>query len=46
MVYVGKDPVLIEDELLKLFHLVFWAKLNATEKKDRLNTDYGIEMDN
>ena len=46
MVYIGKDPELIEDELLKLLHLVFRAKLNAAEKKDRLKTDYGIEMDN
>ncbi|MBP3723726.1 MAG: hypothetical protein J6I62_10820, partial [Selenomonadaceae bacterium] len=46
MVYIGKDPALIEDELLKLLHLVFRAKLNAAEKKDRLKTDYGIEMDN
>ena len=46
MVYVGKDPALIEDELLKLLHLVFRAKLNAAEKKDRLKSDYGIEMDN
>ena len=33
-------------ELLKLLHLVFRAKLNAAEKKDRLKSDYGIEMDN
>ncbi len=46
MVYIGKDPTLIEDELLKLLHLVFRAKLTAAEKKDRLKTDYGIEMDN
>ena len=46
MVYVGKDPALIEDELLKLLHLVFRAKLNAAEKKDKLKLDYGIEMDN
>ena len=46
MVYVGKDPELIEDELLKLLYLVFRAKLNAAEKKDKLKTDYGIEMDN
>jgi len=46
MVYVGKDPALIEDELLKLLHLVFRAKLNAAEKKDRLKSHYGIEMDN
>ena len=46
MVYIGKDPELIEDELLKLLHLVFRTKLNAAEKKDRLKTDYGIEMDN
>ena len=46
MVYVGKDPDIIEDELLKLLHLVFRAKLNAAEKKDRLKSDYGIEMDN
>ena len=46
MVYIGKDPELIEDELLKLLYLVFRAKLNAAEKKDRLKTDYGIEMDN
>ncbi|MBP3723866.1 MAG: hypothetical protein J6I62_11540 [Selenomonadaceae bacterium] len=46
MVYVGKDSALIEDELLKLLHLVFRAKLNAAEKKDKLKTDYGIEMDN
>ncbi|MBR3721872.1 MAG: nuclease [Selenomonadaceae bacterium] len=46
MVYVGKDPALIEDELLKLLHLVFRAKLNAAEKKDKLKLDYDIEMDN
>ena len=46
IVYIGKDPELIEDELLKLLHLVFRAKLNAAEKKDKLKTDYGIEMDN
>ena len=46
IVYIGKDPSLIEDELLKLLHLVFRAKLNAAEKKDKLRTDYGIEMDN
>ena len=46
MVYIGKDPALIEDELLKLLHLIFRAKLNAAEKKDKLKTDYGIEMDN
>jgi len=46
MVYVGKAPELIEDELLKLLYLLFRAKLNAAEKKDRLKTDYGIEMDN
>ncbi len=46
MVYIGKDPELIEDELLKILHLVFRAKLNAAEKKDKLKTDYGIEMDN
>ena len=46
MVYIGKDQELIEDELLKILHLVFRAKLNATEKKDRLKSDYGIEMDN
>ena len=46
IVYIGKDPELIEDELLKLLYLVFRAKLNAAEKKDRLKTDYGIEMDN
>ena len=46
MIYIGKNPKLIEEELLKLLHLVFRAKLNAAEKKERLKTEYDIEIDN
>lgn len=46
MVYLRRDGSLIEDELLKLLHLIFCAQLNATMKKERLKSEFGIELDN
>jgi len=46
MVYVGHDDSSIEDDLLKLLHLVFRAKIDAAKKKQRLNDEFGIKLDN
>ena len=42
MVYLGRDGSVIEDELLRLLHLVFRAKLDATTKKEHLKAEFGI----
>ena len=46
MVYIGSSPDTIEDELLRLLHLVFRARLRATEKTQKLHEDFGIVLDN
>lgn len=45
MVYVGKSDA-IEDDFLKMLHLLFRARLKAEEKTKRLKDDFDIVLDN
>ena len=45
MVYIGSSGEAIENELLKLLHLVFRARLKAEEKTRRLRDEFDIELD-
>lgn len=44
MVYIGKSDE-IEDDFLKMLHLLFRARLKAGEKTRRLKDDFGIVLD-
>ena len=45
MVYIGKSDA-IEDDFLKMLHLLFRARLKAEEKTKRLKDDFNIVLDN
>lgn len=45
MVYIGSSAQGIENELLKLLHLIFRATMKATEKTERLQSDFDITLD-
>ena len=46
MVYIGSSAESIENELLKMLHLIFRAKLKAAEKTERLKSDFDVTLDN
>ena len=46
MVYIGSSAENIENELLKMLHLIFRARLRAAEKTERLKAEFDIELDN
>lgn len=45
MVYIGKSDA-VEDDFLKMLHLLFRARLKAEEKTKRLKDDFNIVLDN
>ena len=46
MVYIGSSAENIENELLKLLHLIFRARMKAAEKAEQLKSDFDVILDN
>lgn len=46
MVYIGSSDDKMNNRLLKLLHLIFRAKIKASEKIGKLKSDYDIVLDN